>query len=105
MAALMPTKTINGVRHARGCACPICDPGQRLQQRVREEARAAARARALAFRAAPLSLAVDRPRRVLLAPFETEKTRRFRELLLEGKSAAQAIEIIQSQLLEVSHGE
>lgn len=100
---MMATKTIHGVRHARGCACPICDPDQRLAQRVREEAREQRRAWALAARTVPLPLAVDRPRRVLLAPFETEKTRRMRELLREGKSAAQAIEIIQSELLEVTH--
>jgi hypothetical protein len=99
----MPSKTINGVRHAKRCACPICDPDQRLAQRVREEARAARRAWSLAARVLPLPLAADRPRRVLLAPFETEKTRRLRELLREGKTAAQAIEIIQSELLEVSH--
>lgn len=99
----MATKTINGVRHARGCACPLCDPEGRLQQRVREEARAARRAWSLAARVVPLPLAIDKPRRVLLAPFETEKTRRLRELLREGKTAAQAIEIIQSELLEVTH--
>lgn len=99
----MPIKTINGVRHVKRCTCPLCDPGQLLAQKVREEARAHRRAWALAARTVPLPLAVDRPRRVLLAPFETEKTRRLRELLREGKSAAQAIEIIQSELLEVSH--
>lgn len=98
----MATKSINGVRHAKRCACPICDPGQRLAQQAREEARAQRRAWALAARVVPLPLATDRPRRVLLAPFETEKTRRLRDLLREGKSAAQAIEIIQSELLEVS---
>lgn len=99
----MPTKTINGVRHQKRCACPLCDPGDRLAKQVRDESRAARRAWALASRVVPRSLAIDRPRRVLLVPFETEKTRRMRELLREGKSAAQAIEIIQSELLEVSH--
>ena len=99
----MASKTINGVRHGKRCACPLCDPEGRLMQRQREEARTQRRAWALAARVVPLPLEGDRPRRVLLAPFETEKTRRFRELLREGKTAAAAIEIIQSELLEVSH--
>jgi hypothetical protein len=98
----MASKTTNGVRHAKRCACPLCDPEGRLMQRQREEARAQRRSWALAARVVPLPLAVDRSRRVLIAPFETEKTRRMRELLREGKSAAQAIEIIQSELQETT---
>ena len=95
----MPVKkTINGVRHARGCACPLCDPGGRLQQRAREDARAQRRAWSLASRVVPLPLATDRPRRLLLAPFETEKTRRLRELLRAGVGVAAAIEQIESEL-------
>lgn len=99
----MPTKTTNGVRHARGCCCPICDPEDRLSERARQDAKAARRAWALQARVVPLPFVADRPRRVLLAPFETEKTRRFRELLHDGKSAKQAIEIINIELLEVTH--
>ena len=95
----MATKTINGVRHGRGCACPLCDPEGRLQQRVREEARAQRRAWALVARVLPLPLPSTRPR-VLLAPFETEKTRRFRELLREGVTSKAAAEIIESELME-----
>ena len=74
-----------------------------MAKQVREDARAQRRAWALASRVVPLPLAADRPRRVLLAPFETEKTRRLRELIREGKSAAQAIEIITSELQEIPH--
>lgn len=96
------SKTINGVRHARGCACPLCDPDNRLQRQARETALATRRAYPLSGRVVPLPLTADRARRPLLAPFETEKTRRFRQLLREGVSSKQAAEIIESELKEIA---
>ena len=90
-------KLINGVRHGNRCACPLCDPQGRRLTRARDEAREQRRTWA-ASRVVPLPLPADPPRRLLLAPFETEKTRRFRELLREGVSSRTAAQIIESEL-------
>lgn len=98
----MTAKTTNGVKHARGCACPRCDPDDALLSQARDDARTRSRASVLSARVVPLPLTADRPRRPLLAPFETEKTRRFRQLLREGISSKQAAEIIESELKELT---
>jgi hypothetical protein len=89
-------RTTNGVRHAKRCCCPLCDPEGKLLERARDEARAARRFAKLN----PLpALALDRPRRPLhLAPFETEKTKRFRELLRSGLSGPAAAAQLESEL-------
>ena len=89
-------RTVNGVRHGKRCACPICDPDGKLLERARDEARAARRFAKLN----PLpALALDRPPRPLwLAPFETEKTKRFRELLRAGLSGEAAAAQLESEL-------
>ncbi len=90
-------KLINGVAHRKGCACPLCDPGGSLMTRARDVSREQRRTWAAA-RVVPLPLPGDRLRRVQLPPFETEKTRRFRELLREGVSSRVAAQIIESEL-------
>lgn len=50
----MATKTIDGVRHQKRCACPVCDPGDRLAKQMRDESRAARRAWALAVAPIPV---------------------------------------------------
>jgi hypothetical protein len=82
-----------GVKHGKRCACPTCDPGQRLLAAARAEARAR---RALP-RPVPLPLAADRPRR-MLPVFETQKTKRFRELLASGVGAVRAMQILDADL-------
>ncbi len=89
-------RTFGGVKHGKRCACPLCDPQQRLLARQREEARAAR----LAPRPAPaLPLALDRPRPALPARpmFETEKTKRFRDLLRAGVPAVRAMEQLDAE--------
>jgi hypothetical protein len=93
VASVTRARTVDGVRHGKRCACPLCDPEQKLLARIRDEQRAARRAAKLA---PPLPMALDRPRRPLhVGPaFETEKTKRFRELLRAGVPGARAMEMI-----------
>jgi hypothetical protein len=91
------SRTVNGVKHDKGCACPFCDPQQKLLARRRDEARAA---RAFAAANPALPLAVDRPR---TAPsrgghvFESAKDRRFKELLRAGIGYSRAAAQVEAE--------
>jgi hypothetical protein len=87
-------RIVNGIKHGRACACPVCDPEQTKL--------AAARAAAKLSRAVPVKV-VSTPegpavlaRRMPRYLPPSAQTRRMAELLREGKTAAQAIEIIDS---------
>jgi hypothetical protein len=87
-------RIINGIKHGRQCACPVCDP----QQTKVAAARAAAKlARALPVKIVstpegPAVLARRMPR--YLPP--SAQTRRMAELLRAGKTAREAIAIIEA---------
>ena len=91
-------KLVNGVRHATRCCCPHCDPQNTALAKARAEAKARPRAVLLFSGSVTQSGGGDHARRPPLAPFETEKTRRFRELLRSGLSAARATEILEAEL-------
>jgi len=96
------SRVVNGVKHGKGCACPLCDPQQKLLARRREEA-AAARRHAPA--AAP-PLVVDRPRRPLhVAPFESAKDRRFKELLRSGIGHRAALLQLEAEFTTQNEGD
>lgn len=92
-------KAVNGVKHASRCACPLCDPQQTKLARARAEALEQRRLARLAPPLPAVPLAVDRPR-MLLPAFETEKTRRFRELVRDHGSR-RALEIMAAEFPEV----
>lgn len=84
------TRTVNGVKHARGCCCPTCDPRGATLAKVRAD-------RAAAPAIPTLPIPETRRPRAPLPPFETAKTARFRELLRAGVGAAAAMKQIDAE--------
>jgi hypothetical protein len=86
-------KSINGVKHARRCCCPACDPGGELTAAIIKAARERPAPPIVPTVAQVLRCASPRaPRRP-----PSEETNRFRELLREGLSAAAAIAQIETE--------
>jgi uncharacterized protein (DUF2236 family) len=86
-------KVINGVAHGRRCCCPACDPDDLLTAQVLAEARARP-APTIVPTVAQVLRAVrilPAPVRNLLSVSESDDTKRFRELLREGLTAAEAL--------------
>jgi|SRR6185369_2269147 len=88
-------QTHNGIRHAKGCACALCDPKQTRA--------AAARAAALAAAHLPVTPAVTgapspAPPRPRHGPREADgRTIRFRALLHAGVRSSDALEIVERE--------
>jgi hypothetical protein len=90
-------RVVNGVKHARGCACPTCDPDNLLLARRRAENKTA-RALPPAISphvAAARYIARAHARRPSDPPSPDSK--RFMELLREGRRAAEALQIIAAE--------
>lgn len=96
------TRTVNGVRHGARCACPVCDPDDRLLKQVRSQGRAPAQSAA----AAPIAAArwAARSRTPAVPNQDAGATRRLRQLLQEGKTFAEADAIIEAERTEGTHG-
>ncbi len=87
-------KSINGVKHARRCCCPACDPGGELSASIVKAARERPAPQIVPTVAQVLRCAAPRaPRR----PPSSQETNRFRELLREGLTAAAAIARIETE--------
>jgi hypothetical protein len=92
-------KVLDGVQHGRRCCCPKCDPDDLLTAQVLADYRARP-APTIVPTVAQVLRAVrilpDHARR-LLSVSESDDTKRFRELLREGLTAAAAIARIETE--------
>jgi len=91
----MKVRLVNGVKHTGRCACPACDPDQKLLQQQRESAAAERAAFAKLPPAERPQAAAPRVRRLPLPP--TNETRRLAQLFREGKTFAEAAQIIEAE--------
>jgi hypothetical protein len=92
-------KVIDGVAHGRRCCCPKCDPDDLLTAQVLAEARARP-VPAIVPTVAQVLRAVrilPAPVRNLLSVSESDDTKRFKQLLREGLTAAAAIAQIETE--------
>jgi hypothetical protein len=92
-------RVIGHVKHLASCACPLCDPEQTKVKAARARYLADEKARRAAEAAGAPPVV---PARVHARPLprpEADETRRFRELLHERKTAAQALTIIEAERL------
>lgn len=91
-----------GIAHGKRCACPGCDPEQKLLAAARErhlaEVAAAARLRAEGKLPPPPDPPPAPPRRARsIAPSTRAADVRFRELLRQGVGVARALEMVDAE--------
>jgi hypothetical protein len=86
-------RLVNGVKHGARCACPVCDPEQKLVKAARA---AAAQPQAPAL-AAPIAAARWSAARRPPPATHDPRTPRLRELLRQGVPLLRAFEIIDAE--------